>query len=141
MKRLFQCIISFFMIVVFLGGLTSCTRVDHKTDDEISISLPWENGGKQPDEYTWDEFQELDGMRQEAFVESFDTLEAFEIWEDKNEPKENQVYPWESGERELLDYTWEEFSELSGIAQENFVESFESSEAFRAWEKNAKSAE
>lgn len=57
-------------------SLTACSSVSNKKN-----GIPWENGGKQPIEYTWEEFEKLSGEQQEIFVESFDSAEEFEKWE------------------------------------------------------------
>ena len=41
---------------------------------------PWEAGGKKPSEYTWDEFNSLNGEQQEAFVDWFASADEFEVW-------------------------------------------------------------
>lgn len=51
--------------------------IEAETDESI---YPWENGGKQPSEYTMEEFDALSGTLQEAFFEWFDTPLAFENW-------------------------------------------------------------
>lgn len=42
--------------------------------------LPWENGGKQPEDYTWLEFMDLSDTLKECFVDSFRTSEDYERW-------------------------------------------------------------
>ena len=48
--------------------------------NEMDASLPWNNGGKLPSEYTWDEFLALSGDHQELFFGWFETADAFEKW-------------------------------------------------------------
>lgn len=103
--------------------------------------LPWENGGKQPEEYTWEEFQALEGAQQIAFQHSFDTADGFDKWLERvlgeeTEPTEEEVrsdLPWENGGKQPEDYTWEEFEALDGAQQIAFQRSFESMEAFDEW--------
>lgn len=56
--------------------------------EEIEVYLPWENGGKKPSEYTWEEFEALDGAQQIKFQDSFKNFKAFEKWLEENEPDE-----------------------------------------------------
>lgn len=45
-----------------------------------AIEIPWENGGKQPDQYTWAEFEALSAELQMIFQNSFGSFEAFDAW-------------------------------------------------------------
>ena len=40
----------------------------------------WQNADKQPDAYTWEEYQQLSPEEQDAFFLWFDSVEAFEAW-------------------------------------------------------------
>lgn len=110
-------------------------------EDTAPIEKPWENGGKAVEEYTWKEFEELNGAQQEAFFEVFESAEAFDSWMNRVHPSDTVPVeetmpiekPWENGGKELEEYTWEEFEELSGAQQEAFFEAFESAEAFDLW--------
>ena len=100
---------------------------------------PWDNGGKLPTEYTWEEFCALGDAEQEAFYEWFYTPEAFEAWmmsvKDDQEQEPNGVgeYPWDNGGKLPTEYTWEEFCALSDVEQEAFFEWFDSPEMFEVW--------
>ena len=48
------------------------------------VSAPWDNGGKKPEEYTWEEFEALDGEMQMAFQNSIDD---FDKWFEANYPQ------------------------------------------------------
>lgn len=50
---------------------------DAKAED---YNLPWENGGKQPAQYTWEEFEALSGAQQIQFQNSFDSIDDFDDW-------------------------------------------------------------
>lgn len=113
-----------------------------KPDDTVGITmdlnLPWENGGKSPDEYTWSEFEALDSGQQIAFQGWFNNYEAFEDWMAKVKTsdisEETKPYlPWEKGGKSPAEYTWEEFNELSGPQQIYFQKSFEKFEDFEKW--------
>ena len=101
------------------------------------LELPWENGGKQPAEYTWEEFEALTPEQQEAFFLSFDTAEAFEEWMENAQPETTDVpqsdLPWENGGKQPSEYTWEEFEALTPEQQEAFFLSFDTEEEFEAW--------
>lgn len=120
---------------------------------EDNVQKPWENSGKQPDQYTWEEFLELSAEQQEAFYESFESAELFEAWMDANMPQETvdvpeetipeETYlvetvpaselPWENGGKQPSEYTLEEFDALSEELKNAFYDSFESPDAFVAW--------
>ena len=95
---------------------------------------PWETGGKRPSEYTWDEFQSLNDIEQEAFSMWFGTIEEFEMW--MNEAQGNcttNKYPWETGGKRPSEYTWEEFQSLNDIEQEAFFAWFDTVDDFETW--------
>ncbi len=128
------------------NSVTGSNPSGDNVNTQPDVKLPWENGGKQPEEYTWDEFMALSGPEQEAFVESFSSSSAFEAWESKAKSaadttttttSQSSGYPWENGGKQPAEYTWDEFMALSGAEQEAFVESFGSSAEFEAWENNA----
>lgn len=48
---------------------------------------PWENGGKSPSKYTWEEYQALDDAQKELFYESFSSNEEFDAWMNRVKPK------------------------------------------------------
>ncbi len=122
------------------------TVPDETPKEDNSEQMPWDNGGKQPSEYTWEEFNALGDIEQEAFFEWFDSPEAFETWMSniKNEQKQEQesgtsgAYPWENGGKQPSEYTWEEFNVLGETEQEAFFEWFETPEAFETWMNSVK---
>ncbi|MBE6622766.1 MAG: S-layer homology domain-containing protein [Ruminococcaceae bacterium] len=100
-------------------------------------NVPWENGGKMPEDYTWEEFQDLTTVQQDKFFEWFESPEAFEQWQDKVLGlEEMQNVPWENGGKMPEDYTWEEFQNLTTVQQDKFFEWFESPEAFEQWQNS-----
>ena len=96
------------------------------------VGPPWLNGGKQPWEYTWAEYEALDDMYKDAFFEAFGDVEAFIEW---MEAAQNTIgkMPWEEGGKLPSEYTWAEFEELTGEQQMAFQNWFGSGEAFEAW--------
>lgn len=98
----------------------------------IQSEMPWNNGGKRPEEYTWEEFEALTAEQQIAFQNSFPNLEGFVTWMDGVQYIE-PVFPWSNGGKTPKDYTWEEFEALSADLQIAFQESFESFEDFDNW--------
>ena len=137
MKCYLKILICILTLSLVFSMLTSCTNANDNvaTVDETAKSVPWENGGKQPSEYTWEEFQALSGAEQEVFIESFQSAEAFEEWSNNAISAVNK-FPWENGGKQPSEYTWEEFQALSGVEQEAFVESFSSTDAFEKWENS-----
>ena len=104
------------------------------------IDVPWENGGKQPDEYTLEEFEALPVELQMAFQNAFENIDAFSAWMDRVQTDWSIEVPWEDGGKELTAYTWEEFENLTGEQQMAFQNSFESFEQFDAWLQQAQNS-
>ena len=98
--------------------------------------IPWENGGKQPSEYTWAEFEALTPGQQMAFQNSFGSFELFDAWMQKaqnSDPGSDMYIPWENGGKQPSEYTWDEFEALDPGLQMAFQNSFGNYELFEAW--------
>ena len=93
---------------------------------------PWEvPGAKQPEDYTWAEFEALTGAQQIAFQNHLGE-EAFEEWLNRvqNQTEKN---PWEvPGAKQPADYTWDEFEALTGPQQIAF-QKYLGEEGFEVW--------
>lgn len=53
---------------------------------ETKPAMPWDNGGKQPSDYTWAEFEALTGEQQMAFQSSFASFAEFDAWLQRGNP-------------------------------------------------------
>lgn len=103
------------------------------------LNLPWENGGKAPQEYLWDEFQSLSPLLQEMFFESFATQDAFEEWMERARNGETIADTTDSQSTFFENpdtYTYEQFMSLTEDEQEIFVDSFETYDDFLNWMAN-----
>lgn len=109
-------------------------------DAQKQVYLPWLNGGKQPWEYTWEEYEALTTAQKEAFFDAFGTTEAFDRWMRDVNGATEPVYPWENGGKQPWKYTWEEYEALTPAEKEAFFDSFDSIEAFDAWLETAQNA-
>lgn len=118
---------------------------DKNPDVEIDMTPPWLKGGKQPVEYTWDEYQALPDHFKDAFYESFENVQEFIKWRDhalKNddnngENESTESCPWETGGKLPNQYTWAEYEALTPDQQMAFQNWFSSVDEFAAWMKQA----
>ena len=125
------------------------------TADKPQLS-PWITGGKQPDRYTWAEYEALSQNQQLAFINWFPSDKEFEAWmeealknagyepggdmSDQETPTEPN--PWEAaGAKQPADYTWAEFEALTAGQQIAFQNSFASTGAFDKWLQKAQSGQ
>ena len=109
-----------------------------KTNDIVE-NMPWENGGKTPNQYSWEELQALTDIQKEYFFEWFDSTEAYENWLDNAKPNDApDDMPWENGGKTPDEYTWEELQALTDIQKEYFFEWFASASDFEAWMNSVK---
>ena len=107
-------------------------------NDGGAADAPWANGGKQPDEYTWAEFQALSAEDQELFFQWFESAEDFAVWQQQAQNDGGIAdAPWANGGKQPDEYTWKEFESLSPALQELFFDWFETAEDFAAWQKRA----
>ena len=116
----------------------STTEAPESTD----VSLPWEKEGKQPQEYTWEEYQALDDSFKDAFFEAFGSVEAFDEWlavvnGDTVKEEFAQADPTLPTEKRPEEYTWLEYESLTADEKDLFFESFDSPEAFGKWYNGA----
>lgn len=95
----------------------------------------WDPQGKQPDEYSWSEYQALTPEEQDAFYLWFSSREAFETWiYTVNPPDENPTEPsWDVSGKTPNEYTWLEYQALSPEQQDAFYLWFDSLQAFEDW--------
>lgn len=110
-----------------------------KPDEEPIPDLNWKNHKKQPDTYTWEEYQGLSQEDQDAFFHWFASKEEFEAWKEAAKPVENiEVIKWDDSQKQPGEYTWEEYQVLNANEQEAFYQWFESLEDFEKWMKAVK---
>ena len=112
--------------------------------EETTVDMEkWSNTEKKPNEYTWDEYQALDGAEREAFYQWFDSADDFNKWVNTVRPVQNisVVTQWNDTEKKPSEYTWEEYQNLSGEEQEKFYQWFDSLNAFEEWMISVKSEE
>ena len=103
-------------------------------EETEEMLLPWENGGKQPDQYTWEEYEALSVDQKEAFFDSFESAVAFDNWMSRvTGASEVETMPWEDGGKQPEEYTWAEYEALTASQKEAFYDSLGSSVAFDNW--------
>ena len=103
--------------------------VEDNTED---IDLPWENGGKTPSKYTYEEFESLTGAQQMAFQKAID----FDAWLESvqsGDIDDNEM-PWEApNAKRPEDYTWDDFLKLTPGQSIDFQGAFEETDGFEKW--------
>lgn len=94
------------------------THDSSETWEEVSV--PWEDAdSKRPEEYTWEEFENLTAAQQMAF-QNFLGSEGFEVWANGVQSQVERN-PWdESGSKQPEEYTWTEFEALTEAQQQAF---------------------
>ena len=75
-----------YKLVLYILSLVLLLVVASCSNEKNENSIPWEEGGKPPIEYTWEEFEALSGPLQIIFQDSFETENGFDDWLAKNEP-------------------------------------------------------
>lgn len=126
-------------MAVLLLFAAACSPAEGNTQP-VATGNPWENGGKQPVEYTYEEFLALTPGQQMAFQNSFGSLEAFDEWLQNAQGMVTEELPWENGGKQPSEFTYAEFEALSPAQQIAFQKSFQSEEAFDRWLKEARYA-
>jgi hypothetical protein len=105
--------------------------------------ISWDKPGKEPDEYTWEEYGALTREEQEAFANWFASEDAFKNWLETARPVETTVPTdhWDKPGKVPNEYSWDEYQSLSPVDQDAFFRWFESVDAFEAWMKSVKPEE
>lgn len=113
-------------------------------NEETHPTLPiWNKSGKEPKDYSWEEYQSLSYEEKDAFFLWFASKEEFEAWMDAVRPVENAptVPIWNHPEKKPVEYTWAEYQELTPQEQDAFYLWFDSQKEFEAWMNKAMSQE
>lgn len=94
-----------------------------------------ETENEQFPDVTWEDFMAMDEWDQQEFMNSFESIEAFERWLEKHQdtPIIDEDMPWEDGGKQPEDYTLEEYLELNDDQKIAFRLTFESEEDFEDW--------
>ncbi len=119
-------------------------KAQAQSDGSSAETMPWEMpGAKQPDQYTWAEFEVLSPNQQMAFQNWFDSIDQFGAWmksaqgQQGSGENDDTVLPWEKSDAKQPDqYTWAEFEALSPNQQMAFQNWFGSIDEFDAWMKS-----
>lgn len=104
------------------------------------VYLPWQDGGKQPWEYTWEEYEALTTAQKEAFYDVFGSKETFDTWMRAACGVTEPTYSWDADGKKPEEYTWTEYEALTPAEKEAFFDYFGSVEAFDAWLETAQNA-
>ncbi len=129
------------------GSPTDAIQMASKDEAQMTPTekqAPWNNGGKQPDEYTYEEFLALEPGEQIAFQKSFANMTEFDKWLQKSQQTntETVALPWEKeGAKQPVEYTFEEFQNLAPSHQIAFQKSFATMDEFDQWLQKAQQVE
>ena len=132
----------FILLIVFLvitpkDNVGGVKKVDNGGETNIGIidTLPWDEDGAKPiEEYTWEEFEMLEQIHQEIFIDSFIGEMTFEQWLERENPDKKYIEaPWENDNKKPEEYTWKEYESLSEEQQMMFIDYLDSHEGFEKW--------
>ena len=131
-KRIITCIIA---IVIFITCAVPSVSFSAVHASAYTEQMPWDKeGSKQPEDYTWEEFEALTPAQQEYFQDSF-TGDGFMRW---YKTAMQNTMPWSKpGAKQPKDYTWEEYQALTAEQAEFFQDSFGTTDAFVKWMNKA----
>ena len=111
-----------------------------KPEEYSTVDMHWDKKGKQPDAYTWEEYQALSLEEQEAFYQWFSSEVAFEAWMESAKPNEEApvISEWSIEGKLPNEYTWEEYLALKPEEKEAFFLWFETEANFELWKNSVK---
>ena len=110
-----------------------------KPHEDKPGNMAWDEYGKLPDEYTWEEYEALSPEAQELFYQWFGSVEAFEAWMQRVKPDvvEDQGPVWSKPGKLPDQYTKEEYLALTPEEKDAFFLWFNTLEEFEAWVEKA----
>lgn len=112
------------------------------SDENIIVDIQWDKHGKNPDEYTWEEYLNLNLEEKDAFYHWFDSKQEFELWIEKTKPKEKtEISKWNKSGKLPNEYTWKEYQLLEAEEKDAFYNWFNSKDDFGEWKNSVISAE
>ena len=116
----------------YLGAAGYAAWLERAEKEAELVDLPWEKpSAKQPEDYTWAEYQALTEAQKKAFMEHLGP-QGLEAWLEKEQNK-NEENPWEvAGAKQPKDYTWVEYAVLTNKQKAAFADYLGAS-GFRAW--------
>lgn len=104
---------------------------------ETEFDFQWNEPGKAPNEYTWEEYQALTPEKQEAFYQWFESATDFEAWMESVQTPEDTTPVWDKSGKTPSEYTLEEYQTLSPEEQDAFYHWFASEDEFMSWMNDA----
>lgn len=105
---------------------------DEAEDSSVSIDL----NGKNPKDYTWEEYQKLAPEEKAVFPDCFKDMNAYNEWYEKNKEEtvgEDFSVSIDLNGRNPEDYTWEQYQALTQDEKAIFPDYFENMEAYKTW--------
>ena len=95
--------------------------------------MPWDKtNAKQPEEYSYEDFEDLTPAQQMAFQNALD----FEAWLERvqDNGSSDDEMPWDKpGTKRPEEYTWDDFVELTPGESIAFQSAFEEADGFEKW--------
>lgn len=89
--------------------------------------------GRNPNEFTWEEFAALTPEQQAMFPNYFDSPEEFDKWYAQAQEETSGTVAVDLNGKKAEDFTWEEFRALTPDEKAVFPDYFESYDAFQHW--------
>lgn len=122
----------------WLGGYAAYNEWIEEMQSQESPSgestPPWEKGGKQPEDYTLEEYLMLSDDPQHAFRETFESEKAFNEWMNSNTETPDIEGDDLFAGMDLEDFTLEDYAALDIVEAAAFRDKYSDSEAeFEAW--------
>ena len=126
----------FFLFVVSVSCIIFVIHTNQEPAD-----LPF-NEVKNPQKITWEQYQQLSPEEQAYFPDNFENMDEYNAWYEKNNPNDQKsdidqtevkIPIIDLQGKSPLEWTWEEYQELSPEEQAYFPDYFESFEEYQLW--------
>lgn len=111
-------------------------------DEEIEVfTINLE--GKNPEDFTWEDYQKLTTEEQMMFPDYFESMDVYNVWYESVKPNETEieVFTINLKGKKPEDFTWEDYQKLTTEEQMVFPDYFESMDVHNAWYESVKPKE
>ena len=119
--------------IAFQNALDFDTWLERVQSESTDIEMPWDKtNAKQPEEYSYEDFEDLTPAQQMAFQNALD----FEAWLERvqDNGSSDDEMPWDKpGTKRPEEYTWDDFVELTPGESIAFQSAFEEADGFEKW--------
>lgn len=132
-KKIWKILIVIISVVLVCSIGLGVKFAINKNSEIEAFTLDLE--GKQPEEFTLEDYQELTAEEKEIFPDYFESLDKYNEWYESIQTYEewDDLFTIDLKGKQPEEFTWEDYQELTVEEKEVFPDYFESYDAYQKW--------